>query len=441
MWSAGVILYAMLAGNLPFGKDLLNCPRFEKFSFWARRRRRTAGRVIAKLASANVPVSEMEEDVTAAVEALGYPEWFFPRHFSHGAKALLALMLEPEPRLRMTVRQARCHEWVGDAVACEAEERPAVEVGASGQAGNDGSAAANSDSSRGGGGAGGGPEAMDDFSLGPSSSAAADALPEIPSLDMYDYEEEVESGGDDDDDDDDDDDEDASEEVQSPNATATPVTTVVASSVLIDGGTTGGDTAPTSGLMATSVLVGASPMLMAVGEEAEGLHSPALTALSVLSLSPAGSLKSQGSPSNGAGRQSSAGAGASDSSAGSASLGSLQTRHNTAAGAGPAPGSPGSPGSPRSRTGSGAATVRVCTLSPRTSSLSPPATAIGSARSGSIIDTLTPLSLNAPPAPAAAAVTAAPTAPVAGEGSPLNRPATDPSSRSGSPSRSRPTFS
>lgn len=30
----GVILYAMLAGNLPFGKDILNCPRFRKYCEW-----------------------------------------------------------------------------------------------------------------------------------------------------------------------------------------------------------------------------------------------------------------------------------------------------------------------------------------------------------------------------------------------------------------------
>ena len=47
---------------------------------------------------------DMEPEVIMAVEALGYPDWFFPRHFSHGTKSLLALMLEPDPRLRFLTK-------------------------------------------------------------------------------------------------------------------------------------------------------------------------------------------------------------------------------------------------------------------------------------------------------------------------------------------------
>ena len=33
MWSAGVILYSLLTGRLPFGSDITNCPRYKYVVF------------------------------------------------------------------------------------------------------------------------------------------------------------------------------------------------------------------------------------------------------------------------------------------------------------------------------------------------------------------------------------------------------------------------
>ncbi|CEG45352.1 camk camkl protein kinase [Plasmopara halstedii] len=90
-WSIGIILYAMIAGNLPFGKNLLKCVRYDRFRKW----------------SYNTKYSD--DDPTYEVE---FPTWFFPAHFSTELKSLIAQLLYPDACLRLSVDEAQHHVWV-----------------------------------------------------------------------------------------------------------------------------------------------------------------------------------------------------------------------------------------------------------------------------------------------------------------------------------------
>ncbi|KAE9044650.1 hypothetical protein PR002_g2669 [Phytophthora rubi] len=90
-WSIGIIVYAMIAGNLPFGKDLLKCVRYDRFRKW----------------SYNTKYSD--DDPTDEVE---FPTWFFPAHFSLELKSLIAQLLYPDACMRLSVEEAQHHVWV-----------------------------------------------------------------------------------------------------------------------------------------------------------------------------------------------------------------------------------------------------------------------------------------------------------------------------------------
>jgi len=105
VWSAGVILYAMLFRSLPFGEDLLRCPRFQSFSKWYDTARRKRGRRQSSFA-ALLPFSLINDN-----EDLG-PPWFFPTKGKLESKDLIVAMLNPDPQDRLSIEQVMCHPWL-----------------------------------------------------------------------------------------------------------------------------------------------------------------------------------------------------------------------------------------------------------------------------------------------------------------------------------------
>lgn len=106
VWSAGVILYAMLFRSLPFGEDLLRCPRFQSYRKWYDEVRTVDGRRSSGNAALNTTITEADER-----HFLG-PHWFFPVTTSRESRDLIVAMLNPLPRDRLSIAQVLQHPWL-----------------------------------------------------------------------------------------------------------------------------------------------------------------------------------------------------------------------------------------------------------------------------------------------------------------------------------------
>lgn len=96
MWSSGVILYGLLTGVLPFGKELSQCPRYSKFKNW------------------------IYNDYTFALQQHkdpDYPTWLFPQHLCPQAKSLLTRLLHPDPMTRPSATSSLRDVWLTSDIA------------------------------------------------------------------------------------------------------------------------------------------------------------------------------------------------------------------------------------------------------------------------------------------------------------------------------------
>ncbi|KAL7542182.1 hypothetical protein ACHAXR_012061 [Thalassiosira sp. AJA248-18] len=113
VWSAGVILYAMLFRSLPFGEDLLRCPRYQAFQKWYNDARQLQPPLTGKRNRRAFPDCALDPifDEFDEEEMLG-PHWFFPSEISAPGRDLIVAMLNPNPHDRLTIEMVLRHPWL-----------------------------------------------------------------------------------------------------------------------------------------------------------------------------------------------------------------------------------------------------------------------------------------------------------------------------------------
>lgn len=107
VWSAGVILYAMLFRSLPFGDDLFRCPRFIAFNKWYNDARCNSNSRRARGVTALDPFYTDEDE-----DAMLGPPWFFPQKTSRESRDLIIAMLNPDPLERLSIEMVSKHPWL-----------------------------------------------------------------------------------------------------------------------------------------------------------------------------------------------------------------------------------------------------------------------------------------------------------------------------------------